>query len=376
MHLPSPGDFMPEFNVESSVNPNFMFSAMGGKHFLLAFVGDVRSESGRWVAKILLIAADWLIRNGLQVNVVVTARSDEQHPVLDQLRSRFIVFWDHDRAVVRRFGLMKRQAADGSGGVDTWQGVCVARRNLRVHEMVDVEPQDSFGQRLRESIDSLPPGEPARQIAGQAPVLLVPDVLDRATCGQFIDYYERQGGTESGFMRDINGRTQGILDPATKRRRDVYIDDPELKERVRKAVTRRIVPEIRKAFAYDATRIERYMIGCYDESDRGFFNAHRDNVSKATAHRAFAVSLNLNSEDYDGGELRFAEYGPHLYRPETGAAVVFSCSLLHEATPVTRGRRYVILPFLYNDAAAETRGEGRKFLNPGPPVKIGELNTA
>lgn len=33
-------------------------------------------------------------------------------------------------------------------------------------------------------------------------------------------------------------------------------------------------------------------------------------------------------------------------------AVVFSCSLLHEATPVTQGLRYCYLPFLYDDAAA------------------------
>jgi hypothetical protein len=35
--------------------------------------------------------------------------------------------------------------------------------------------------------------------------------------------------------------------------------------------------------------------------------------------------------------------------------VVFSCSLLHEATPVTKCVRYACLPFLYDDAAAEIR---------------------
>jgi len=35
--------------------------------------------------------------------------------------------------------------------------------------------------------------------------------------------------------------------------------------------------------------------------------------------------------------------------------VVFSCSLLHEARPVTAGRRYALLPFLYDDAAARVR---------------------
>ena len=38
--------------------------------------------------------------------------------------------------------------------------------------------------------------------------------------------------------------------------------------------------------------------------------------------------------------------------PPTGGAVVFSCSLLHEATPVTSGKRYAFLPFLYDEEGA------------------------
>jgi hypothetical protein len=32
---------------------------------------------------------------------------------------------------------------------------------------------------------------------------------------------------------------------------------------------------------------------------------------------------------------------------------VFSCSLLHEATRVTAGRRYAFLPFFYDQAGAD-----------------------
>jgi predicted 2-oxoglutarate/Fe(II)-dependent dioxygenase YbiX len=76
--------------------------------------------------------------------------------------------------------------------------------------------------------------------------------------------------------------------------------------------------------------------------------AHRDDATAGTAHRKFAVSLNLNAEDYDGGDLRFPEFGRRLYRPPTGGAAVFCCTLLHEVTPVTHGVRYVFVPFLYD----------------------------
>jgi hypothetical protein len=73
------------------------------------------------------------------------------------------------------------------------------------------------------------------------------------------------------------------------------------------------------------------------------------------------VTINLN-DDYDGGDLRFPEFGSRTYRAEPGGAVIFSCSLLHEATPVTRGRRYATLPFLYDDAAAKSRDANNAFL--------------
>src|SRR3546814_20755978 len=106
------------------------------------------------------------------------------------------------------------------------------------------------------------------------------------------------------------------MDDRMKRRRDCYSEDQALVQPLLAALRTRLAPEIHKAFGFRATRIERYLIGCYDESDRGFFRAHRDNTSKGTAHRAFAVSLNLNSEEYEGGQLKFPEYGSAMYKPE------------------------------------------------------------
>jgi predicted 2-oxoglutarate/Fe(II)-dependent dioxygenase YbiX len=63
--------------------------------------------------------------------------------------------------------------------------------------------------------------------------------------------------------------------------------------------------------------------------------------------------VNLN-ESYDGGHLRFPEFGPHLYRPAPGGAVVFSCSHLHEVTRVTGGRRFALLSFLFGEEGTRT----------------------
>ena len=54
--------------------------------------------------------------------------------------------------------------------------------------------------------------------------------------------------------------------------------------------------------------------------------------------------------------------GPSPTHREAGPSSFFFCSLLHEAMPVTEGRRYAFLPFLYDDAAAQIREQNLPFV--------------
>lgn len=68
-------------------------------------------------------------------------------------------------------------------------------------------------------------------------------------------------------------------------------------------------------------------------------------ATSGTGNRMFAMTLNLNSDDYEGGELIFPEYGQQRYKPPRGGAVIFSCPLVHEALPVRAGSRFALLTF-------------------------------
>jgi hypothetical protein len=48
-----------------------------------------------------------------------------------------------------------------------------------------------------------------------------------------------------------------------------------------------------------------------------------------------------------------------------GGAVVFSCSMLHEAMPVTHGQRFMFLPFLYDEAGRTIRDRNLQYLDLG-----------
>jgi len=199
-----------------------------------------------------------------------------------------------------------------------------------------------------------------------APVLTLPRVFEPELCRALIALYKSSGGVPSGHMNQVDGRTVAILDPSVKRRRDVTITDPELLTQIRTRISRRLIPALEKFLGWRATRIERYIVACYSSEDAGFFRPHRDNTTSGTAHRKFAVTINLNADEYTGGELRFPEFGPRTYKPPTGGATVFNCSLLHEATPVTQGVRYAFLPFLYDEAGRKIREANAALIGPAP----------
>ena len=235
-------------------------------------------------------------------------------------------------------------APDGAGAV------VVLDANLRVvvvHPLDDLEAildavADTVQERRQhEDDDSI--------VRRHAPVLLVRDALSSWLCQRVMDAWQSGDTTESGVETSTGDGRREVGDVQRKRRRDLTITAPDLLTTLTDHVGRRIMPELARAFAYRATRFEGFKAGCYDESSKGFFAPHRDNLSPATAHRRFALSLNLN-DDYEGGELRFPEYGRQRYRPAPGEALVFSGSLLHEVLPVTRGRRFVLLSFVFNEA--------------------------
>ena len=155
-------------------------------------------------------------------------------------------------------------------------------------------------------------------------------------------------------MQDGGGRSVENFDNSWKRRRDFHLTDAKLIANLRARIGRRICPEIKKAFQMRPTRIERDLVARYDAETGGHFGPHRDDTGIAIAHRRFAVSINLNA-DFEGGEISFPEYSPQTLKAAPGTAVVFSASILHEVSRVTRGRRYVFLTFLFDEEAERVR---------------------
>jgi hypothetical protein len=187
----------------------------------------------------------------------------------------------------------------------------------------------------------------AQTVGAQPPVLIVPGLFEPELCRRLIEHWnvsEKRADTVSSVSHG-----DAYASAAFKKRRDVWISEPDLLRLLQQRIGRRAVPEIKKAFNFRVVHGEVMRIGCYDSADGGYFRAHRDNTTPYTAHRQFAMSVNLNTGEYEGGDVHFPEYGRQLYRPDIGGAVVFSCSILHEAMPVTKGRRFGLFTFLFDE---------------------------
>ncbi|MFC3077394.1 2OG-Fe(II) oxygenase [Phenylobacterium terrae] len=335
----TPGGPAPWFEAASLENPRYNFSSLGGRFVLLAFLPQ--DEAPRAEAVRLLAALGAFYRPERLVAFAVSREAPNPARRLEGGELRW--FFDPPGDIARRYGLLDEAGAHRPCWV-------LIDPSMRVFAIGDLSAREALGQ----LIQRLPAPDDHAGVELHAPVLIVPRILERPLCERLIAHYESSGGEPSGIMQDIGGRTVGVLNDF-KRRRDAIIDDEAFRAEIRSRLALRLLPEIKKAFQFAATRIERYIVACYDAQEGGYFKAHRDNTTFGTAHRKFACTINLNAEDYDGGDLRFPEFGQRSYRAPTGGAVVFSCSLLHEATPVTRGRRYAFLPFLYDEAGARVR---------------------
>lgn len=356
-----PGDAVPWFRARSTSSDNFAFATVGGRYVVLCFFGSAGRPETREPLDSLLQHGALFDDARIHFFGVTCDPRDESEKRVEPRMPGIRYFWDFNGQVSELFGALDRE----TGKFHPF--TLVIDPSLRVLNVFPFRAGHDHGAEVAGFLETLPAPGLHAGVATPAPVLILPRVFEPEFCRDLIRFYQQQGGTDSGFMREVEGRTVGVIDHSHKRRSDCLITDPGLKSLALQRIVRRLVPEIQKVFQFRATRLERYIVACYEAEPGGYFRPHRDNTTKGTAHRRFAVTLNLNAEDYEGCDLRFPEFGMQTYRAPTGGAIVFSCSLLHEATAMKRGTRYAFLPFLYDDAAARLREANIPYLAEGVP---------
>jgi len=338
------GEIAPNQLYDSGGTERFNLNPVAGNYLVLALLDSVAASGAEAFLKALIQggAADALAREDVNLRLV------SRDPVDKGVRPEGLDALGVERGVAIDPGGLFAAAyrlESGAGMTPRWY---LLDPSFRVYATGGLDE----AARLCDSLAGLPASRDhvAQGFDGFAPVLIAPRILEPDFCQTLIDYYKAGSPRESGFMRQEGDKTVERRNPAVKRRKDVLIEDAALRRAYVQKIGARLNPLINKAFQFKVECIERYVIAGYSDEDQGFFLRHRDNTTPGTRHRRFAVSINLNANDYEGGDLSFPEFGERRYRAPTGGAVVFSCDLLHEVDPVTKGTRYATLPFLFSEA--------------------------
>lgn len=359
------GDPAPWFHQRNLANPRYAIDTAAGRYLVFCFFASAGAPIAQSALRAVAQHPELFNDEHASFFGVSIQPADEEKNRLHERYPGYRYFWDFDLTISKLYGACERDASPpGETGIKYRRMWIILDPAMRVLARLFMKPDGSDTIELIELLKRLPSPSHHAGSESPAPILLLPDVFEPELCARLIDLYRNAQPEDSGFMREERGLTVSAIDHAHKQRRDVEIADEQLIAITRQRVLRRVVPEIRKAFQFNVTRMERYIVACYSEEHGGHFRPHRDNTTKGTAHRRFALSVNL-SDDYEGAELNFPEFGGRTYKTRAGGAVVFSCSLLHAVKPIRRGTRYVFLPFLYDDAAAAVREENNRFLGEG-----------
>ncbi len=355
------------FIADSTSRPDYHFDTAAGRYVVMCLFGSAAREPAQNAWAAVRARRDLFDDDRACLFGVSTDPADRAEARVGADLPGIRIIWDFNQAVSTAYGaLAPAQPGRPAPARPLW---VVLDPQMRVLLTAPLSGTDA----VLDFVAALPPVDAHAGIAMNAPVLVVPRVFEPALCQRLIELFEQGEQSDSGFMVTANGKSVMRSDHSFKRRTDVTIEDAAACAAIQARIHKRLLPEIARAFQFNATRMERYLVACYEASTGGFFSAHRDNTTASTAHRRFAVTINLNAEDYAGGDLCFPEFGSRLYRAPTGGAVVFSCSLLHRAAPVTTGRRYAFLPFLYDEAAARLREANNVHLGDGVEAYSAEM---
>jgi peroxiredoxin/predicted 2-oxoglutarate/Fe(II)-dependent dioxygenase YbiX len=343
------GDRAPEFVQRTSELPKFAYQNYAGRYIVLCFYGSAANPVGKSAIDAMLRHRAFFNDQRASFFGVSIDPEDETSGRVKDAKPGIRFMWDFDGTVSRLCGAAPENEAFGAT-TRYRRFWLVVDPTLHVLAIFPITPEDTEHKNVFAFLSGLPAPTAFAGLEIPAPVLILPNVFEPAFCRHLIDLYKADGGEESGVMRN----NAGVLDRAMKSRRDYILTDADLIHKAQARIVRRVLPEIRRVFFMNITRMERYLVGCYAAEDGGHFTPHRDNTQPVTAHRRFALSINLN-DDFEGGEVRFPEYSPRGYKARPGWAVVFPCNALHAVSRITNGSRYAFLPFVYDDEGAKIR---------------------
>ena len=174
---------------------------------------------------------------------------------------------------------------------------------------------------------------------------------------RLINYYIENSKNHTEFESKISGN----VDKKIKNRKDIYYSRKEsfLLDRRIFIEKSKIIKEIKEKFNIKLKYREPYKLGTYYGKDKSHRGIHRDNRCLTEKHRQISMIICLsNSSDYSGGWLNIIDpiyKNKRSFKLDKGDVIFFDSGLRHYVDHVTKGKRQVIISFMWGEKKERKR---------------------
>ncbi|MBF2080432.1 MAG: redoxin domain-containing protein [Synechococcales cyanobacterium T60_A2020_003] len=233
------GDPAPWFTLPSDSNPNYHFDTVAGHYVVMFFFGSSQHPASQAALNQFLAHSEFFRDRQIPFFGVSIDPTDEALGDVVSTLSYCKLIWDFEGKASRMYGVCSPVEAG-----DRYQPtVFILNENLRVLHRFFLESDTPLVDQVMAAAAALPPLPPPQMDHRQAPVLFIPNVFDRNFCHELIAQYHRSDVRQSGFMRDIDGKTVEVMDYGFKRRRDWLLQESDLLQTINHLILRRIKAE-------------------------------------------------------------------------------------------------------------------------------------
>jgi Rps23 Pro-64 3,4-dihydroxylase Tpa1-like proline 4-hydroxylase/peroxiredoxin/GT2 family glycosyltransferase len=338
------GDFMPLFQLMDTNKRLFSIERLGGRFILCYFLpADDVGFLETFFRHLQQQLNSTKIGNATWQTFVLDCSVERIVELKEKLRVPHTLMSDGDGRLAMSLGIIarKEQPLTPTCFVLNTNLKIVSRHQDNSPELATMSVRDCYEQMKRYNDAHQAP----QVFSEMSPALIVPNAFTDEFCEKAIRSF-RTGHTFNGTVGSDKSKAYR---PEAKVRID-HIPGKALCAELDDKLSRSLFPEIKKFYGFDVRFREQYKVGLYPggEDKQGFFVAHRDNFDSPLGYRRLAMTLNLTDE-FEGGGLRFPEYGNTVFRPAKGSAIVFPCAMMHEALKVTKGERIILVGFFHGE---------------------------
>src|ERR1700691_3445463 len=208
------GDPVPWFSLPVVTGGSFDLQATAGRWVVLSFVGSLADpRATAEVAELARLSAAFS-EDHLIIGCIFTGQAGDTDS-LGAISSGTLSFLaDRDGAVSRSFGAAEMPRT------------IILDPMLRAGADIAWDFPQGHAETVRGVLRNLPAVDVSAGVPMSAPALLVPRVFSFELCDFLMQFYEQQGGEDSGFQFDIAGKTTTLSDWRLKRRSDVILPAP------------------------------------------------------------------------------------------------------------------------------------------------------